>query len=192
MKNNLKKYYEKVDKTQIVLCDSKCFNKYFSPNDYEMRDGNVPHFFVNKNGEMKKYVESNLSHINNEKHQIVICLENLGWLSQHTLTPNLYLNWNFETFRGQPYIKAWRGNSFWDKYTHKQFDTLLKLLKYLIKKHKIKRNILLSENIYNDALKYQGIISKSNFSDIYKETNPHFIDEFRKRNEKYFKIDEVI
>ena len=168
-------------KTQILLYDTqRRFDdfvmklKYRNNGKYE----DIPHFIISKTGKIYKIFNTNYSSItfrehNIDKKQIKIAIENLGWLNKNTITGILH-NWINDPYRIEPFIKKWRGFYFWDKYTEDQQKSVSELCSYLSETHKIPYQSVPSQAFFNNATKFNGIICKSNFTDIYRDINPSF------------------
>ena len=168
-------------KTQILLYDTKRRHDDFVMKLKYRRNGkyeDIPHFIINKNGEIfkvfdTKYSSKTFDDFDIDKKFIKIALENLGWLNKNTITGVLY-NWVHDPYRLDPYVKNWRGYFFWDKYTDKQLESLVNLCKELCEGNKIPYQIVPSQGYIENLVKFKGIVCKSNFMDIYKDINPSF------------------
>lgn len=170
----------KTKKTQIFLYDTQrrvddfiMKLKYRNNNKYEY----IPHYIVTKQGKILKIFDTNYSSktfdskIDNK--QIKIALENLGWLNKNTITGVLY-NWIGDPYRSEPYIKKWRDYYFWDPYSESQLNALVELCKDICKEHNVPYQTVPSQGYLSNAIKFTGIICKSNFLNIYTDINPSF------------------
>jgi N-acetyl-anhydromuramyl-L-alanine amidase AmpD len=178
-KLNIKK--RKTKKKQIVLFDTHrrlddyiMMLKYRNNGKYE----NIPHYCISKLGKIYKIMEPEYSSntFNNPKidqQQIKIAIENLGWLTKHTITGILF-NWINDPYRGIPHAKNWRNYYWWDKYTDEQLNSLAELTMLLCVEYDIPYKGVSSSAYVEKAEKLHGIVSKSNFSDIYTDINPSF------------------
>jgi len=83
-------------------------------------------------------------------------------------------NWIGDTYRSEPHIRNWRNYFFWDKYNESQYDSISKLCESLCEKHKIEKKSMPSHALNNGVSKFNGIVYKSNYSDIYTDINPSF------------------
>jgi hypothetical protein len=138
----------------------------------------IPHFCVDKIGNIYKILDIDRSSntFNSPKidnTQIKIAIENLGWLNKNTIT-GIYMNWINDPYRGNPYIKSWRNHYYWDNYTEPQISSLIDLVMTLCVEHNINYYAVPSSGLIENAEKFLGIVSKSNFSDIYTDINPSF------------------
>jgi len=171
----------KTKKTQILLFDTfRRTDDYISKLKYRQNGKykNVPHFIVTKMGIVYKVFDTDFysetfGNKTIDKKIIKVAIENLGWLSKNTITGVLY-NWIGDPYRTEPYIKNWRNYVFWDKYTEPQLDSLGLLCNNLCEKHNIQKQSVISQGLYNNVDKIDGIVCKSNFSDIYTDINPSF------------------
>jgi hypothetical protein len=84
------------------------------------------------------------------------------------------MNWINDPYRGDPYIKSWRNYYYWDNYTEPQMSSLVDLVMTLCVEHNINYYSTPSSGFIENAEKFLGIVSKSNFSDIYTDINPSF------------------
>lgn len=180
-KKKLNVIRRKTKKTQIVLYDTqRRFDDFISKIKYR-KNGNyddVPHFVISKLGHIYQLYDTN--HYSNtfndpkiDKKQIKIAIENLGWLNKNTITGFLF-NWIGDTYRSDPYIKGWRDRYYWDKYNDDQLQCIKELCEFLIEKHNIPYRFVGGNGYFSNAPKFDGIVCKSNFSDIYTDINPSF------------------
>jgi hypothetical protein len=179
-----KKY--KLKKTKVKRKQILLFDTHRRVNDYFMmlkhrNNGNyqdIPHFCVDKLGVIYKILDTNYTSntFNSSKidnNQIKIAIENLGWLNKNTIS-GIYMNWINDPYRGDPYIKSWRNYYYWDNYTEPQMSSLVDLVMTLCVEHNINYYSTPSSGFIENAEKFLGIVSKSNFSDIYTDINPSF------------------
>jgi N-acetyl-anhydromuramyl-L-alanine amidase AmpD len=172
---------KKTKKTQIFLFDTqRRIEDYLAKIKYRKNGGykDIPHFVVAKNGIIYKIFDSDFysdtfNKKNFDKKLIKIAIENLGWLNKNTIT-GILNNWIGDAHRSEPHIKSWRNHIFWDKYTDDQFQSLSKLCEELCEKHDIKKESVNTQAFFKSAHNFEGIICKSNFSDIYTDINPSF------------------
>lgn len=172
---------KKTKKSQIFLYDTqRRFDDFVSKLKYRKNGKyeDVPHFIITKLGTVYQIFDSN--HFSNtfdnskiDKRQIKIAIENLGWLTKNTITGVLN-NWIGDPYRSEPYIRSWRNYFFWDKYTDVQIESLSNLCSFLCDKHDIFKQIVPSQGIIESITKFEGIVCKSNFSNIYTDINPSF------------------
>jgi N-acetyl-anhydromuramyl-L-alanine amidase AmpD len=172
---------KKSKKKQIFLYDTRrryddFIKKIKFRNNGKYED--VPHFIITKTGEIyqlfsTKHSSKSFDDPKIDKKQIKIALENLGWLNKNSISGILH-NWINDPYRSTPYVKKWRGYFFWDKYTDEQLLSLRELCKVLCSEHEIPYVSVPSQTTYDDIIKFNGIVCKSNFIDIYKDINPSF------------------
>jgi len=178
---SLKILRKKSKKNQILLYDTtRRFDDFVSKIKYRKNGEyeDIPHFIISKLGNIYQIFDTNYSSVTFknpeiDKKQIKIAIENLGWLSKNTINGFLN-NWIGDPYRTEPFIKSWRNHYFWDKYNQDQINSVHKLCEFLCEKHKIKRQIVPSQAFFKNASKFNGVVCKSNFSDIYTDINLSF------------------
>ncbi len=178
-KLNYKK--RKYNKTQILLYDTKRRIDDFIKMLKYRRDGkyeDIPHFCITKTGKVYKLVEpdymtNTFGDTSIDKKQIKIAIENLGWLNRNTIM-GTYSNWINDVYRGEPHLRGWRGYFYWDVYTKEQLTALTMLCFLLCAHYDIPYQSVPSSGFFENAKNFNGILSKSNFSDIYTDINPSF------------------
>jgi N-acetyl-anhydromuramyl-L-alanine amidase AmpD len=171
----------KVKKSQILLCDTHRRIVDFIQMIKYRRNGkydDIPHFIISKMGEIyqildTKYFSTTFNDVNIDRKIIKIAIENLGWLNKNTMN-GMLSNWIGNPFRNEPHIRNWRGHFFWDKYSEYQYTAINELCIDLCDKHGIKKEIVPSQGYFENASKFDGIVCKSNYSDIYTDINPSF------------------
>jgi len=178
---NLKYKKRKYKKTQILLYDTKRkFEDFIKMLKYR-KNGNyedIPHFCITKSGKVYKLLEPEyhsptFDDSTIDKRQIKIAVENLGWFNKNTIT-GVYNNWINDPYRGTPHIRGWRGYYYWDNYTKDQLDALADLCLILCVHYDINYKCVPSSGYIENAKNIDGIVSKSNFTDIYTDINPSF------------------
>ena len=178
---NLNHKKKKYNKTQILLYDTKRriddfikMLKYRREGKYE----DIPHFCITKTGKIYKLIEPDymtktFGESSVDRKQIKIAIENLGWLNKNTIM-GTYSNWINDIFRGEPHIRGWRGYFYWDTYSKEQLNALADLCLLLCAHYDIPYQSVPSSGFFENAKNFNGIVSKSNFSDIYTDINPSF------------------
>lgn len=169
----------KTKKTQILLYDTqRKFDDFVNKLIYRDngRYGDIPHFIISKNGTVYQILNTNFSSITFgdkkiDNKQIKIALENLGWLRKNTINGHLN-NWIGDPYRAEPYIIKWRDHFYWDPYTNNQEDSLSDLINELCLKNDIPKITPLTGGLIYNPHNFKGILSKSNFSNIYTDINP--------------------
>jgi N-acetyl-anhydromuramyl-L-alanine amidase AmpD len=176
--NHPKKSYKK---RQILLYDTKrriddFINKikYRQNGQYE----DIPHFIVTKMGDIyqildTKYHSKTFGEHKIDCRQIKVAVENLGWLNKNTIT-GYYSNWIGDPHRSDPFVRSWRDKFYWDRYTDIQIESIIELCVNLCREHNIKDRIVPSNGFIENIEKFEGIVCKSNFSNIYTDINPSF------------------
>lgn len=174
-------YRKKSKKTQILLYDTQrrvddFINKikYRKNGEYE----DIPHFVISKLGSVYQLFDTDYSSktfdIPKVDRKIIkIAIENLGWLHKNTIT-GFMNNWIGDTYRSEPHIRNWRNYFFWDKYNQSQYESISELCEFLCEKHKIDKKSMPSHALNSEVSNFNGIVYKSNYSDIYTDINPSF------------------
>jgi len=170
-----------IKKTQIILCDTKRnYKDYINSLKYRYNKKNpyLPNYVISKKGEIFKVInpEHYSKFMNNteiDSNSIIISLENLGWLKKNPLEEG-YVNWLGDIYKKEVYKKKWRDEFFWDKYESVQIEVLNNLLNELCEKFKIPKTTIGHNVLENNINIFKGVVSKSNFSFMYKDVNPSF------------------
>jgi N-acetyl-anhydromuramyl-L-alanine amidase AmpD len=181
--NNIRlNYYKKeTKKSQILLFDTyRRFENYTNKLIYR-RNGNysdTPHYIIDKLGHIykifdTKFYSDTFKDSKIDKKLVKIAIENLGWLNKNTITGVLN-NWIGDPFRGDPFVKSWRNHFYWDKYTDAQMNSIAQLCDNICDNMNIPKKIVISQGVYSNVNKIEGVVCKSNFSDIYTDINPSF------------------
>lgn len=171
----------KSKKTQIFLYDTQRRVDDFMMKLRYRNDGkydDIPHYVITKQGKVIQIFDTNYSSKtfgtkNVDNKQVKIALENLGWLNKNTITGVLY-NWIGDPYRAEPYIKKWRNYYFWDPYSEDQLNALVILCKDICEAQRIPYHTVPSQGYLSNAIKFTGIVCKSNFLNIYTDINPSF------------------
>lgn len=180
-KSKLNIVKRKAKKTQILLYDTQRRVDDFIQKIKHRKNGNyedIPHFVVTKLGMVYQLFDTNYTSNTFDspyldRKQIKIAIENLGWLNKNTIT-GLYTNWIDDPYRSDPYIKNWRNHYYWDKYNDIQIEKVSELCEFLCDKHQIFKQHVPSQGYLENISKFNGIVCKSNFSNIYTDINPSF------------------
>jgi len=175
-------------KKQIVLTHtSRNVTDYISSLKYRYNGkyDKIPHFIIQKDGRVFQMIDPSLySNIldseQQNKHSIVICLENLGWLKKNPLNPS-YVNWIGDIYKEGIYERKWRGHFFWEPYTNEQMESLVELSLYLCEMFSIPASCI-GHNVKLDGIeKFEGIVTRSNFTTDNTDLSPAFdFDYFKK------------
>jgi hypothetical protein len=168
-------------KSQILLYDTgRKFDHFMRKIKYRNlgKNDDIPHFCITKSGKVYQIVDPEYAtggsfDPKTNKKQIKIAVENLGWLTRNTLT-GVYLNWIDDTYRSTPFIRSWRNYMYWDPYTPDQLNALADLCLILCVKYTMNYECVPSSGFIENAKNIDGIVSKSNFLDIYTDINPSF------------------
>lgn len=169
------------NKSQIILChSSREVGEYLTSFKfrYNKKYNKLPHYVIEKNGKVIKLLDEG-SYSNfftddlTNKHSIIICLENLGWLEKKPLS-NDYINWNGSIYNQIPYEKKWRDYFFWEPYTEEQMNSLIPLCEKLCEKFQIEKKFSGHNTKINGIKNFNGIVSRSNYDERFTDLNPSF------------------
>ena len=169
------------NKKQIILCHtSRDVEEYLTSLKfrYDEKYDKIPHFVISQKGDILQLLpetgHSNFFYDEDiNKNSIVICLENLGWLEKKPLS-NQYINWNGGIYIGEPYEKKWRDYFFWHPYTEIQIENVLILCEKLCTELKIPKKFSGHNTKIEGIIKFDGIVSRSNYDSRFTDLNPSF------------------
>jgi N-acetyl-anhydromuramyl-L-alanine amidase AmpD len=184
---NIKKYdislnFPKEEvKNQIVLCNtSREIEEYLISLKfrYNGKYNIVPHFVITKNNDIYQLLDeksnTNMFKENNlNKNKIFISFENLGWLTKKPFS-NGYINWKDDIYKGEVFNKKWRNQNYWDTYTEEQINISSVLCLKLMEEFNIDKKFIGHNTKVKDIENFGGVVSRSNFSEIYTDINPSF------------------
>lgn len=99
-----------------------------------------------------------------DKKSITISLVNQGWLVKDILKDKFY-DWVGNPYKRRVKVleKRWRGQSYWDPYTSKQYSATLELIEYLCREYDIPKRVI-SHNTQIDTFQsFDGVSYRSNY-----------------------------
>lgn len=179
------------DKKQIVLTHSgRNSDEYLTSLKYRHNGkyNKIPNYFISRNGKVLKLLDdkkySNFfvkKHLN--QNSIIVCLENLGWLERLSFNKG-YNNWLGYIYNSNVFEKKWRDRFFWQPYTKEQIILTSKLCVKLCKENSINLNMLGHNTKINGVEKFEGIVTRSNYTSEVTDLSPAFDFELF---EKYLK-----
>ena len=173
--------YEKVKKTQIVLCHtSRDIDNYLISLEsrFNGKYDKLPSYIIDKSGEItnlypKEEYRNFLGEEDLDKQSVIICLENRGWLRRRNNDGKM-VDWIGSIYEGEIIEKKWRGHYFWEPYTIKQIESLLKLINEVCDDLNI-RNDFIGHNVLYDGIEHhKGIVCRSNYGEYWTELSPAF------------------
>ena len=99
-----------------------------------------------------------------DKKSITISLENQGWLIKDILKDKFY-DWVGNSYkrRVKVFEKRWRGQSYWDPYTPKQYKATLELVEYLCKEYDIPKRAISHNTQIDNMQSFDGVSYRSNY-----------------------------
>jgi len=168
-------------KSQIIFCHtSRNSNEYLISLKYRKNKkyDKIPNFLVTKDGKIIDLLPSEtysnfFDNHDVNKNSIIISLENLGWLEKKQLSSH-YINWIGDIYKGVPYERKWRDYFLWDPYTTEQINSLVKLCLDMCQKHNIPIECIGHNTKITNIEKLNGIVSRSNFDQIFTDVSPAF------------------
>lgn len=168
-------------KKQIILCHtSREVGEYLTSlrlRHYGKYD-KIPHFVITREGKILQLLplNSNTNFFGNsttKKESIIVCLENLGWLSKKPLT-TVYLNWIGNIYKQEVYEKRWRDYGLWQPYTDIQVEKTSQLCQWLCDELTIPR-VFVGHNTKIEGIEmFNGVCSRSNFNQRFTDLSPAF------------------
>lgn len=175
-------YKSKYDKTQIILAGS-LYKKNYHIKRMKYKDGGESKewctFSISRDGKIfqhydPKYYSDFMHDKNIDKKSISIVLENMGMLF-YDYESGSYLNWSHHKCdEDLVFERKWNGHTYWEKYTNEQHKSLVDLCNYLIDQFVIERDCL-GFNVYHENTKnFDGIVTRSNYSQDHTDLNPSF------------------
>ena len=150
------------DMSHINGWEHRLGGKYTKTSTYTIdRKGNIYQHFD------PKYYSDFVGEKSIDKKSISISLENQGWLLKD-LMKDRYIDWVGNIYKRKVKVieKRWRGYTYWDPYTTKQYKATLDLIKYLCKEFDIPKKIIGHNTQIQSIEQYEGITYRSNY---YKE-----------------------
>jgi len=109
-----------------------------------------------------------------DKKAITVQLENMGMVF-FDYDRNTYVNWiNEECDESIVSEKLWKNNRYWETYTEEQFKTCVNLCIYLCRNYGITQDCFGSYVIQENAINFNGILTRSNYNSDYTDLNPSF------------------
>lgn len=194
-----KNFYKTVTtKTQIVLCGS-LRKKNFAITRLQHKDFGKSKkwntFTISREGVVyqhydPKYYTDFMGIKEIDKQSISIVFENLGGLIK--LSEKEYVNWIYEMCSvDNIFKKAWSNYMFWEKYTEAQINNCVELCKELCEEFSIRTKVIGFNSFHKDTIKFNGIVTRSNYFEAATDLNPSFdFVEFQKNfeNEKEIKV----
>jgi N-acetyl-anhydromuramyl-L-alanine amidase AmpD len=138
----------------------------------------LPHYVISREGEVFELIPPDtyskfLDVASHNKQNIIISLENLGWLKKNPLQGG-YINWIGNIYKDEVYEKRWRGYFFWQPYTDEQMSSLTNLIKELCETFDIPKTSI-GHNVKLDKVeKFNGVTSYSNYDKERTDLSPAF------------------
>jgi hypothetical protein len=172
---------ENEEKKQIVLLHtSRKVTQYLTGLKYRFNGKytKIPNYVIDKEGKILEILEPKkiskmFNNRNLDKNILTISLENLGWLYKEPLQSG-YINWIGNIYKGKVYERKWRDYVYWDIYTPEQTESCFELCMKLINEFNIDKKFVGHNTKINGIEKFNGIVSRSNYSSETTDLNPSF------------------
>ena len=157
-------------KDKIILSNTNApLNDHFTKLETRL-NGNfdrAPAFTISATGVIYQHFDP--SHYSNfmwdekiDQSSIVISLENVGFLIKNE-TDSSYYDWRGNQYNGRIFEKSWRNKRYWAKYTNKQLNALIDLIKYLCIEYDIEQNFMGHNVSAHKPETFKGVLNRSNF-----------------------------
>lgn len=177
-------YHKEIyDKTQIII--GHTYQKgmlHYANWIYRLNGKNkkTATFTITKEGDVYQHYDPIYysSFVNNQqdKASISIVLENLGWFRKDTMVDR-YIDWLGNSYRKsneEVLIKRWRNYNYWDRYTEKQTESLVKLVFEICQKYNINKDFI-GHNVLDENIDlFKGITFRSNYYQESTDVSPAF------------------
>lgn len=175
-------------KKQIVLLNTGCpIDDHLVKigNRYNKKYTKIPTFTIDKSGLIYQHYDAiNYTNIiDNQdfnKQSITVAIENVGWLDYSKIT-NTFYDWRGIEYASNVIEIPWRLKKYWADYSNQQYLALIELINYLCIEYTIDKNFVGNNVIIDKPNKFNGILTRSNFSKNHYDLTPAF--DFGKLNE---------
>ena len=120
-----------------------------------------------------------------DKKNIVILLENEGWLVKNDKESN-FINWVEHIYNRSDKVleKKWRNQQYWAPYTEQQLHSVISLTKQLCDEFNIKKFAIPYNTKIENAENFEGVFYKSNLEKYYTDLSPAWpFEDFKTRLE---------
>lgn len=119
------------------------------------------------------YFSELFGNLEQDKKNILIFLENEGWLTKDT-EKNQFINWSGHIYNRPESIheRKWRGYSYWAPYSEAQFESTIFLVNKLCEDFSIKKNAVPHNTKIDNLDGFEGVLYRSNFEKHYTDLSP--------------------
>ena len=175
------KFEKNKKKTQIILCHSSRNRLDYLNSLKNRKNGQydrIPNYFITREGVIYNLIsDDSYSNFFKDKkinsQSIIICLENLGWLTKTPLGLS-YSNWIGDIYSKDIFEKKWRDKIFWQPYSDQQMESLVNLCKNVLKKFSINKNFIGHNTKVEGIILFNGIVCRSNYNNKFTDLSPAF------------------
>lgn len=174
-------YTDKQKKHQIILTNLDLpFDQYVTSieNRSKVYYDKIPHYVIKENGDVvhlltTDYYSNFYGDEEVDTSSIFISIENMGWLKKEYLTGQ-YINWFKDIYKDEPFVRSWRSYTYWAKYPDVLYDKISDLIIELVNKHNIVLEFIGHCTKINNVQVFNGITTRSNYSELYTDVTPAF------------------
>lgn len=174
-------FNEQTIKKRIVICHTSSDNMQHIikwKNRMNGRYKKTAAFTVTREGLIYQhfdpiYFSELFGNIEEDKKNIIILLENDGWLIKDD-KKNQFINWSGYIYNkvDVPYEKKWRGYQHWAPYSEIQFESTIFLVEKICNEFYIKKNIISDNTKIDNVEDFSGVLYRSNFEKHYTDLSP--------------------
>jgi hypothetical protein len=175
-------YVGKHKKNQIILAGSLRKENYHIIHLQHKEYGKSkkwPTFSISREGIIyqhydPKYYTDFMGKKDIDKYSISVVLENMGMVFFDYEADGFLNALHEKCDEKNVYEKNWRGYSYCEAYTEKQYDSVLNLCLYLCDEFSIPKDSFGFNVYHEETKKFKGIVTRSNFDPDYTDLNPSF------------------
>jgi hypothetical protein len=119
------------------------------------------------------YFSELFGNLEQDKKNIIILLENEGWLTQD-IEKNQFIDWGGYIYNRPETVfeRKWRGYTYWAPYSTAQFDSALFLVNKLCDEFYIPKKAIPHNTKIDNIDGFEGVLYKSNFEKHYTDLSP--------------------
>ena len=119
------------------------------------------------------YYSNFIGNLELDKKNIIILLENEGWLTKKP-EENKFIDWIGHIYNRPDKVveKKWRNQQYWVPYTEQQMDSAVKLVSKLCDEFNIKKFATPHNTKIEDTENFEGIFYRSNLEKHYTDLSP--------------------
>ena len=182
-KVNRENYYvTKHKKRQIILAGSLRKDNFHIKRLQKKDFGKTkkwPMYSISREGKIfqhfdPKYYTDFMCNKDVDKQSISIVLENMGMIFFDYEADTFLNSLHEKCEEDNIYEKNWRGYSYCESYTEKQYDSVLELCISLCEEFNIPRDSFGYNVFHKETANFKGVVTRSNFDGESTDLNPSF------------------